>query len=229
MGSSLQSLLKKPPILWSSAASEKSRWYFYKTSRDSWYGTNRNVLLTWDFEMKCFVDMSSGWSWRRSWGHSQTRCQIGDCRGLRQGPQADTPHWWLIWGGQLRNVRESLWVRIYLVKQHTYFPGFRQAKAFYRSNLLFDKLTSSYFHATILLFSAGLFQHIRKVQAERDLTPHLTCETCGCYRAVLLKWEFFIKMRVGESQQSFDIEERWFNKNVLFFDENHFIFYYLKL
>ena len=27
------------------------------------------------------------------------------------------------------------------------------------------------------------------------------------YRAVLLKWEFFIKMRVAESQPSFDIEE----------------------
>ena len=29
------------------------------------------------------------------------------------------------------------------------------------------------------------------------------------YRAVLLKWEFFIKMRVAESRPSFDIEESW--------------------
>ena len=94
------------------------------------------ILLTWDFDMKCFVVLSSGWSWRRSWGSRQTWCQIGNSCGLRQGSEADTPHWWLIWGGQLRNVRESLWVRLYLVKQQTYFPGFRQAKAFNRSNLL---------------------------------------------------------------------------------------------
>ena len=49
------------------------------------------------------------------------------------------------------------------------------------------------------------------------------------YRAVLLKWEFFIKMRVAESRPSFNIEESWFSKNVLFLSKNDFLFYYLKL
>ena len=49
------------------------------------------------------------------------------------------------------------------------------------------------------------------------------------YRGVLLKWEFFIKMRVAESQQSFDIEESCFSKNILFLAKNDFLFYYLKL
>ena len=40
---------------------------------------------------------------------------------------------------------------------------------------------------------------------------------------------FFIKMRVAESQQSFDIEESCFSKNILFLVKNDFLFYYLKL
>ena len=51
----------------------------------------------------------------------------------------------------------------------------------------------------------------------------------GYYRAVLLKGEFFITIRVAESQQSFDIEESCFSKNILFLVKNDFLFYYLKL
>ena len=49
------------------------------------------------------------------------------------------------------------------------------------------------------------------------------------YRAVLSKCEIFIKMRVAESRPSFDIEKSLFNKNTLFFNKNHFLFYHLKL
>ena len=36
-------------------------------------------------------------------------------------------------------------------------------------------------------------------------------------------------MRDAESRPSFDIEKGLFNKNTLFFNKNHFLFYYLKL
>ena len=42
-------------------------------------------------------------------------------------------------------------------------------------------------------------------------------QSSTCFKH-LLQWDFFIKMRVAKSQQSFDIEERW-----------DFLFYYLKL
>ena len=41
------------------------------------------------------------------------------------------------------------------------------------------------------------------------------------YRAVLSKWEIFIKMRVAESLPSFDIEQSFINQKVLFLYKNN--------
>ena len=50
-----------------------------------------------------------------------------------------------------------------------------------------------------------------------------------CYRGVLSKWDFFIKMRIVKSPPSLDLEESYFSKRSLFFSENNFLFYHLKL
>ena len=71
---------------------------------------------------------------------------------------------------------------------------------------------------------------IHSIQVQKHLLKAVQCtfQSQSSYRAVLLKWEFFIKMRVAKSQPSFNIEESWFIKNVLFLSKNDFLFYYLK-
>ena len=44
-----------------------------------------------------------------------------------------------------------------------------------------------------------------------------------------IKMRFFIKMRIVESLPSLDLEESYFSKRSLFFSENNFLFYHLKL
>ena len=115
--------------------------------------------------------------------------------------------------------------RVLLLQSICYlFPPFTHRKAhkktFYPPQLplLWVDLTSSLnikFYFLLLLFRRCfiIFEYIIN-RVKRIWTTkcweNRKCKLTRAYRAVLLKWEFFIKMRVAESWPSFDVEESWF-------------------